>query len=108
MIFEITQHDTEPPIRAILRDADGTVARIFPGDVVTFRMRPTIEGLRSDIDATAVVLDGTAGDVQYEWDPADTAFFGTYEAQFHISTAAGGEKTFPNAEYIDVIIRRAA
>lgn len=108
MIFELTQGDTEPPLRAILKDADGRVAVLQPTDVVHLRMKPAIPGLRASIDNAAEVIDADEGDVQYQWVPADTATPGVFEAEFHVSNPTGYSKTFPNDEYIQVVIKPKA
>lgn len=109
MTFEITQGDTDPPLHAILSDANGQPYQVQPGDVVTFRMRSVVPGLRADISAPASINDAPAGDVQYDWDPSDTTDFGVFDAEFHVANAgAGSSKTFPNGEFIRVVIKPAA
>lgn len=109
MVFEITAGDTEPALRAILRDVTKRAYHVQTDDTVTFRMRPAIPGLRSDIDAPVTVNDAASGDVSYEWDTADTEVPGVFDAEFHVSHASGGgEKTFPNGEFIRVVIKPAA
>lgn len=109
--FEIKQSDTDPPLRAILKDANGRLAQLSPGDVVTFRMTPRVKGLRLDISAPAVVNDLARADVEFRWASVmgSTDTPGVYDAEFHVAYAAGGSKTFPNGdEFILVQITHKA
>lgn len=109
LTFTITEGDTLPPIRGTLIDADDALVEIQTGDVVRFRMTPVITGLRADLDEVADVLDPLAGDVEYRWQAGDTDQPGIYEAEFHlIPLLGGGGMTFPNDDFIRVVIKPKA
>lgn len=105
-MFSIKQGDSEPPLQVILKDADGKVAIINVGDVVTFRMSPVSVGVGPTVNATATVNDGTLGDVQYDW-PGGAPAAGLYRAEFHVARVNGDSVTFPGDGYIDVKIETA-
>lgn len=108
LVHSIKQGDTDPPCRAILKDANGQVAIIQNGDTVTWRMTPKVAGLRADISAAVFVNDGTAGDVEYRFVVGDTAVPGIYNAEFHVDYASGSKKTFPTDGYITVEVEHRA
>jgi hypothetical protein len=102
MAFNLKQNDTSPSIQTTLLDGNG-----FPVDIsgnlgVTFHMRNS-EGTVI-IDTAATVVTPGFGIVRYDWDAADTATSGTFQAEFEVTYSDGKVETFPNASYIEVII----
>ena len=102
LIFPMVQDDTSPALRAILRDKEGDVVPII-GASVEFIMQAA-DGTNK-VTANAVVNDGAAGDVQYNWVVNDTDTLGYFEAQFRVTFADGRVETFPNSECMQVYIK---
>ena len=103
MTFFIKQNDTNPALKATLKDGDGTVINLTDASV-RFHMRK-IDSTTSVVDAAAsVVSPATSGIVQYAWSGSDTASAGMYSAEFEITYGDGKIETFPNSDYIRVEI----
>lgn len=56
------------------------------------------------VNGTAELIDPAKGKVQYHPRPSDVAVPGTYNAEWEVRYADGSIETFPNREYIDVVI----
>lgn len=97
--FFIKRGDTSPGIQfALLPESVSLVLAD-----VQFQMRkrgggPTV------IDAPAIVTSEEPPVVAYEWQPADTATTGWYEAEFRVTYFDGSVETFPNAAFINVFV----
>ena len=100
--FVIKQGDRREPIERTLRGSDG-VAVNLTGATVKFLMRPEGGGAVK-IDAAATVVDAPTGAVRYSWDSDDTDTAGKFEAEFEVTFGDGTKETFPNEEYIPVLI----
>jgi phage baseplate assembly protein gpV len=100
-IFFVKQNDTQPRMLATLKDGDGTVIDLTSA-TARFHMR-TPSGTVV-VDAAATVVNAAAGIVRYDWQAADTASVGTYQAEFEITYPDNTVETFPNAGYIRVQI----
>ncbi len=71
-----------------------------------FSMRPKGSNNAAVIDrqgATVVTAQDTP-QVRYDWEAADTATAGFFEAEFEVTYADGSIETFPNYGYIGVAI----
>jgi hypothetical protein len=98
--FYIKTGDTSPAIRYALDPA----SVVLIGATVRFHMRQRrSRGGATVKDATAVVVTATGTPtVEYQWDTADTANAGTFEAEFEITYSNGKIETFPNDGFISV------
>lgn len=93
--FYIKQNDTKPSITAQLL-SDGSAVDLT-GATVKFHMGSTI-------DAAATITDAATGNVRYDWASGDTATAGTYNAEFEVTFSDGKIETFPNDEYLLIVI----
>jgi hypothetical protein len=109
---EIMRGDTGPPLEAVLGDDDGPLPLL--GASVRFQMRPTPQsGLTVPvINAPAVIVKASATDgdpdlgrVRYVWGPSDTAVASIYRATFEVTFGDGSVRSFPNDEYLTIIVR---
>lgn len=97
--FFLKRGDRSPSIRFTLSptvDLTGATAR--------FLMRDRATGAAVVTASASVVIPATAGIVQYDWQSADVAASGVYDAEFEITYSTGKIETFPNYGYIAVII----
>jgi hypothetical protein len=92
----IKQHDTWPPLRATLSDADGPVD-LTTADTVRFIYKEPV-GVTAVVRVTTVTA-ATDGKIEYEWVAGDTAVATTYNAEFEVTWGDGEITTFPNAGY---------
>jgi len=102
MTFYIKRRDTSPAFRAILKDAAGVAVDITGNLGVRFHLFSKY-GVQI-VDAAATVNDAAAGDVQYEWQTADTVLAGIFKAEFEVTYSDGTIETFPNNGYEKVYI----
>lgn len=102
MTFYIKQNDTSPTMLATLQDADGNGVNVT-GGTVRFHMRP-IGSTTVTVDQPAVIVTAIEGIVRYDWQAADTATVGAYQAEFEVTYAGASIETFPNDGYIRVEI----
>lgn len=99
--FYLKQNDTQPALRAQLKDGDD-VPIVLTGATIRFHMR-TISGTVK-VDAAATIITAANGIVQYNWQAADTNTIGTYQAEFEVTYQDTTIETFPNSGYIRVEI----
>jgi len=102
MTFYIKQNDTSPSMLATLQDADAAAVDITAASI-RFHMRP-IGSSQTTVDAQAAIVDALAGEIRYDWQAADTAKVGSYQAEFEVTYADSSIETFPNNGYIRVQI----
>jgi len=101
MKFYIKQNDTSPSMLATLQDANGVAVDISSA-TVNFYMG-NING--NVVDSIATIVDAEAGQVRYDWVALDTANSGMYQAEFEVVFIGGTKETFPNNDYISVVIK---
>jgi len=100
MKFYIKQNDTSPSMLATLQNANG-VAVDLSDATINFYMG-NING--NVVDSTATIVDAEAGQVRYDWVALDTSDSGMYQAEFEVVFIGGTKETFPNDNYITVVI----
>jgi len=93
-VFTIGQGNTQPTIRATLRDGSGVPLDLA---AVNFRMKSMNTGLTLLNAAATVIAPGAAnGRVEYEWQAGDTSEWGWMEIQWQCVLVTGGGITVPN------------
>ena len=102
MTFYIKENDTVPSIRAALQNGSGNAVDLIDASV-RFHMR-AIGGNAAAVDAAATIVNAAGGLVQYDWDAADTADVGSFQAEFEVTYSDGTVETFPSNGYIRVEI----
>lgn len=90
-----TQGDTAPPIKATLKNADGTVCDLTSVDTINFQMRKP-EDRRLTVDAECDIPDAIHGKVSYDWGDNDLSVPGEYLGQWEIHWNDGKiQTTYP-------------
>ena len=102
MTFYIKRNDTSPSMLATLQDADAADIDLTSASV-RFHMWP-ISTQTVTVDEAATVVTPLEGLVRYDWQAADTATIGSYQAEFEVTYADGAIETFPNDGYVRVEI----
>jgi hypothetical protein len=87
---------------ATVKDANVDAVDITEASV-RFHMRP-IGSTTVTVDQPANIVTALEGIVRYDWQAADTATIGSYQAEFEITYADASIETFPNDGYIRVNI----
>lgn len=100
--FYIKENDTVPSIRATLQNGSGNSVDLINA-TVRFHMR-AIGSTTAIVDASAAIINDAGGIVQYNWDAADTAEVGSFQAEFEVTYPDGTIETFPSSGYIRVEI----
>lgn len=98
--FYIKQNDTNPSIRATLKNGSGNAVDLA-STAVRFHMR-SIGSTTVKTDGEAVVINANTGIVQYNWVADDTDTIGTFHAEFQVTYSDGSIETFPNNAFITV------
>ena len=93
--FYIKQNDTKPSLPVALAQ-DGSVVNL-EGATVRCHMG-------SVVDAEAVITEEATGSVRYDFVAADTATIGSYAAEFQVTFSDGEPETFPNDDYLVVVV----
>lgn len=75
--------DTAPSLFGTLADSVGAPIDLT-GATVRFQMRLAMDR-RFAVDAVAVVVDATAGQVRYDWQPGDLRTPGNYVSRWQIT-----------------------
>lgn len=101
--FYIKQNDTSPKLEAFLQDDKGRPVNLT-GSTVLFHMRLTSD-LLAKVSSGSVTLEAaTKGHVSYSWSSSDTDTAGIYQSEFQVSFVSGAVETFPNDDYIKIIV----
>lgn len=104
--FWIKVGDRLPTLDAtLIEDDTQTVIDLTAANTVTFSMKKPGEAAAKVDAAAATFVDKVAGQVRYEWGASDTDTPGRYNGEFVVTWSSGEETTFPNHDYIEVIIR---
>lgn len=99
--FVIKAGDRLPSMSATLSDANGVLN--LTGCTVTFRYAPADKNsITAPRDKLAVIVDAPNGKVRVDWADGDTNPAGYYEGEF-LLTAVGGQYTFPNRGYLELL-----
>ena len=104
--YTVKRGDTAPVVADTLLDSSGNAVNLT-GSTVKFHM--------STWDLQTVVINGNAtgpnggspdntGQVQYQWQSADTTTAGVYRGEWQVTFAGGGVETWPDAGYAVVSI----
>lgn len=101
--FLLKRGDTSPAILGSLVGGDGSAVSIT-GASVRFHMARDANG-EVVVDAAAAVVDAAAGQVRYDWQPADTMTAGRFRAEFEVTYSDGTVETFPNDGDLQILIR---
>lgn len=100
--FTIRQNDRLPSISATLQDAADVPVDLTAAVSVTFNMR-SVEGPLV-VSSPAAFVDRLTGRVSYDWAEGDTADPGKYRAEFEVLWSGARTETYPNVDYITVLI----
>lgn len=100
MIKYMKQNDTEPPLRAQLKRVTAnplqTTVVDLDGATIKFIMRHYGSGVVK-VEATLAgteIVDASNGQVQYEWDAADTDTCGDFLCEFEVTDSGSGVGTY--------------
>ena len=97
--FYIKRGDTSPALRFALSPETIDLS----GASVSFQMRPRRSAI--SVDETATIDSALPPIVSYSWSASDTATAGIYEAEFRVTYADGTIETFPNNDFISIVIK---
>ena len=65
-----------------------------------------VGGSSLKVNATASIVGSASnGIVQYVWTSNDTNQAGSFNAEFEVTFADGSKETFPNEEFLTVVIK---
>ena len=100
--FTIKRGDLSPVMDYQLLPATVSLVGITS---IRFRMQPRGGMEPTTIDAEAVVVQaGPPAIVRYVWQAGDTAIAREYEGEFKIVYGDGAPETFPNGDFIPVVV----
>jgi hypothetical protein len=100
--FTIKRGDTGPRLTFALTPAAEVV---LTGATVRFNMRSRQAGTVRVNRAAAVIVTATGTPtVAYDWQAGDTAVAELCDAEFEVTYAGGAVETFPNNDFITVVV----
>ena len=99
--FTIKRNDTGPRLLFALTPADEID---LTGATVRFSMRSRAGVLVVNRVVAVIITETGTPTVAYDWQPADTATAGVYEAEFEVTYSGAAVETFPNNGYISIIV----
>lgn len=94
------QHDTWPPLIAILSDATGPLD--LTGATIKVILKPTTGS--NIVGTCSIVAPASAGKVRYNWVVGDTAAVMSYNGEFEITWGDGTVGTVPNDTYFTLAV----
>jgi hypothetical protein len=98
----IKQDDTQPAMKARLKDAAGNPVNLTGATVqvaIQHYSQPVIKFLRA-----AHIQNASTGEVWLVWQPEETKVTGLYRIEFRVVYQDGNRETFPNDGYLLVNI----
>lgn len=97
----VKQNDTRDPVQAQLLDANENPVDLTNASSVNFQM-----GRKGQpkVDGSAIIVDAVNGDVKYEWQSGDTDEAEVFKGEFEVNFEDGTTLTFPNNDYIKVVV----
>lgn len=98
----VKQNDTRDPVQATLKDADGKPVDLSDVDEVRFQMGR--KGNNTKVDGLGEIVDAANGEVKYEWQEGDTDKAEVFRGEFRVEFADGTRLTFPNNDWIKVVV----
>lgn len=105
-MFTIKQYDTTPSLEVVLLDHLGMPVNLT-GCTVTFSMRSRDDNALV-IDGPAFIFEALNGKVVYEFISGDTSTSGAFYGEVRVKYPNLSLETFPNADYININIVKAA
>lgn len=105
-MFTIKQYDTAPSLEVVLLDHLGVAVNLTGCDI-TFSMRSRDDSSLV-VDGPALILEALNGKVVYEFASGDTNTSGAFYGEMRVRYPNLSFETFPNAEYININIVKAA
>lgn len=102
--FFIKQDDTSPELEVTLYDEEGGNLINLLGSTVVFNMRNKNTGEVKVARGSCTLVDAENGVVKYPWQSGDTEDFGAFYGEFEVTYADSSVETFPNRNYIIVLI----
>ena len=101
--FIIKRNDLSRSLKSYLR---ASPASNFTGATVVFNMS-TKDGTKKITRGTASLGNDADGDfATYDWQAGDTDTLGDYEGEFEVILASGKPETYPNDNFIDILITK--
>lgn len=94
------RHDREPSISRRLLQGGAPID--LTGCTVKFIMKSATGDVK--VEAAAVIVAATTGDVRYDWTSADTDTAGKFRAEWEIIKPSTKPLTVPSKGYIPIII----
>lgn len=107
--FSIKQGDTSSAVYATLQDASGDAVDIQGADV-RFLMAPlsggtlTVAAAAVNAQVGAGTVDGSKGNVVYNWATTDLSVADWYSAEWEVTFSNGSIQSFPNTGYMLVAV----
>lgn len=99
--FTIKRRDRLPALEMSLTDRTGAPVNLIGA---TARVIVGRRGKAPLVDAPAVVVDGAAGSIRYDWADGDTATAGSYLLEVEVTFADGRRMTCPNNGHASVSV----
>ena len=98
--FVMKQHDTWPPLVAVLSDVNGPLD--LTGATVKLILKPTTGS--NIVGSCSIVAPAADGRVRYNWVVGDTAAVSAFTGEFEITWGDGTVGTVPNDSYFTLAV----